>query len=139
MIPLYGFLCVGRAGGGVSSDPIRQSQAECEQCDGGEWSRPVLGKSQVFLPIITIITPLSPQLVRLDLQLAAVMGLRHRSAARRRGKSEQGADWQLSLDSLTGRLTLKLPPSDSRLSAKLEGWPALNMRSVVSQYWRIRS
>ena len=72
-------------------------------------------------------------LVGLDLQLELVLRLRNKSVARRRGKPEQGGDWQLVLDSLAGRLSLKLYPADSRLTAKLEGWPQLNMRLTPSE------
>ena len=72
-------------------------------------------------------------LVGLDLQLEVVLGLRNKSMARRRGKPDQGGDWQLILDSLAGRLSLKLYPADWRLTAKLEGWPQLDMRLAPTE------
>ena len=72
-------------------------------------------------------------MVQCDLSLATELRVKHRALPRRRGKSQASGRtgetlWDLSLQSLTARLSIKLHPAEARVSAKLEGWPNLDIR-----------
>ena len=51
-----------------------------------------------------------------------------RQVARRRGKVEEARVWDLTVERLTGRLSVSLHPGEvSSLTTKLAGWPSLDL------------